>query len=49
MEEAPHHGTLWGARWQTVFFSDDDHGADKDLLAEGCRAAGMEISAYGAP
>jgi hypothetical protein len=32
-----------------VFFSDDDHGAYRDLLAEGGRAAGVAISAYWAP
>jgi putative transposase len=41
-----HHVTQRGNRRQPVFFSDDDYAAYLDLLAEGCRAAGVEILAY---
>ena len=43
MEGVPHHVTQRGARRQAVFFSDDDYGAYRTLLAEGCRAAGVEV------
>ena len=46
MEGVPHHVTQRGNRRQAVFFSDDDYGAYRTLLAEGCRAAGVEIWAY---
>jgi putative transposase len=46
MEGVPHHVTQRGNRRQTVFFSDDDYGAYRDIMAEGCRAAGVEIWAY---
>jgi putative transposase len=42
----PHHVTQRGNRRQQVFFSDDDYGLYKSLLAEGCRAAGVEVWAY---
>lgn len=41
-----HHVTQRGNRRQTVFFSDDDYVVYKTLLAEGCRAAGVEIWGY---
>ena len=41
-----HHVTQRGNRRQRVFFSDDDYGAYRALLAEGCRAAGVEVWGY---
>ena len=38
--------TQRGNRRQAVFFSDADYAAYRDLLAEGCRAAKMEVWAY---
>jgi putative transposase len=46
MQGVPHHVTQRGNRRQTVFFSDDDYVAYRELLAEGCAAAGVEIWAY---
>lgn len=42
----PHHVTQRGNRRQQVFFSDEDYVAYRSLLAEGCRAAGVEVWAY---
>ncbi len=42
----PHHVTQRGNRRQQVFFGDDDYAAYRALLAEGCRAAGVAVSAY---
>ena len=42
----PHHVTQRGNRRPQVFFSDDDYEVYKALLAEGCRAAGVEVWAY---
>ena len=42
----PHHVTQRGNRRQAVFFGDDDYAAYRDLLAEGCRAAGVAVWAY---
>jgi putative transposase len=42
----PHHVTQRGNRRQTVFFSDDDYGAYKALVAEYCAAAGVAVWAY---
>lgn len=42
----PHLATQRGNRDQQVFFSDDDYELYKELLAEGCRAAGVEVWAY---
>ena len=42
----PHHVTQRGNRRQQVFFSDDDYEVYTALLAEGCRAAGVEVWAY---
>ena len=42
----PHHVTQRGNRRQQTFFSDDDYGAYVDLLAQGCRAAGVEVWGY---
>ena len=45
-EGVAHHVTQRGNRRQTVFFGDDDYAAYKGLLADGCRAAGVEIWGY---
>jgi putative transposase len=42
----PHHVTQRGNRRMDVFFSDDDHRAYLDLLAEWCGKAGTELWAY---
>ncbi len=42
----PHHVTQRGNRRQPVFFNDDDYAAYRELLAEGCRAAGVAVWAY---
>ena len=42
----PHHVTQRGNRRQKVFFGDDDYALYRDLLAEGCRAAGVAVWAY---
>lgn len=42
----PHHITQRGNRGQAVFFSDADYQLYRDLIAEGCRKAGVEIWAY---
>ena len=42
----PHHVTQRGNRRQPVFFCEADYAAYGDLLAEGCRAAGVAIWAY---
>lgn len=42
----PHHVTQRGNRHQPVFFGAADYAAYRDLLAEGCRAAGVDILAY---
>ena len=41
-----HHVTQRGNRRQQVFFSDDDYAAYRDLLAQGCQAAGVAVWAY---
>src|SRR5260370_6738272 len=41
-----HHVTQRGNRRQQVFFGDDDYAAYRALVAEGCRAAGVAVSAY---
>ncbi|MDP3852919.1 transposase [Phenylobacterium sp.] len=41
-----HHVTQRGNRRQTTFFSDADYAVYRDLLAEGCRAAGVEVWGY---
>jgi putative transposase len=43
----PHLVTQRGNRGQPVFFGDDDYEVYKALLAEGCRAAGVAVWAYG--
>ena len=43
----PHLVTQRGNRGQPVFFGDDDYEIYKALLAEGCRAAGVMVWAYG--
>lgn len=43
---APHHVTQRGNRRQQVFFGDDDYRAYLALLAEGCRAARVEVWGY---
>jgi len=42
----PHHVTQPGNRRQKVFFADDDYRAYRNLLALGCRKAGVEVWAY---
>ncbi|HVA14700.1 MAG TPA: transposase [Stellaceae bacterium] len=42
----PHHVTQRGNRRQPVFFGDDDYATYRGLLAESCRAAGVEVWAY---
>ena len=42
----PHHVTQRGNRRQPVFFGDDDYATYRELLAEGCRAAGVAVWAY---
>lgn len=42
----PHHVTQRGNRRQPVFFGNDDYAAYVDLLAAGCRAAGVAVWAY---
>jgi putative transposase len=42
----PHHVTQRGNRRQQVFFSDADYETYRDMLAEGCRAAGVKVLAY---
>jgi len=42
----PHHITQRGNRQQKVFFRDEDYLYYRDIIAEGCKKAGMEIWAY---
>ncbi len=42
----PHHVTQRGNRGQPVFFCDEDYRTYKELLAEGCAAAKVDILAY---
>ena len=42
----PHHVTQRGNRRQTVFFGDEDYATYMALLAEGCRAARVQVWAY---
>ena len=42
----PHHVTQRGNRRQPVFFCDADYRTYKELLAEGCRAARVDVLAY---
>src|SRR5579859_3539365 len=42
----PHHVTQRGNRRQQVFFGDGDYETYRELLAEGCRAAGVKVWAY---
>lgn len=44
--DVPHHVTQRGNRRQPTFFSDDDYGLYRDLIAESCRAAGVAVWAY---
>ena len=46
MAGVAHHVTQRGNRRQQVFFSDEDYAAYRTLLAEGCRAAGVEVWGY---
>jgi len=45
-EGVAHHVTQRGNRRQQVFFTDEDYAAYRTLLAEGCRAAGVEVWGY---
>jgi len=42
----PHHVTQRGARKLKTFFSDSDYKMYIDLLAKGCKKAGVEVWAY---
>ena len=42
----PHHVTQRGNGRAQVFFSDDDYALYRTLLAESCRAAGVEVWAW---
>ena len=42
----PHHVTQRGNRGQPVFFGDEDYETYRELLHEGCRAAGVALWAY---
>src|SRR5262245_52437472 len=42
----PHHVTQRGNRRAPVFFEPDDYVLYRDLLAERCRKAGVEVWAY---
>ncbi|WGM37726.1 transposase [Caulobacter sp. NIBR1757] len=42
----PHHVTQRGNRRLPTFFGDDDYRAYRELLAEGCKAARVDILAY---
>jgi len=42
----PHHVTQRGNRGQTVFFGADDYALYRQLLAEGCEAAGVAVWGY---
>ena len=46
VEGVAHHVTQRGNRRQKTFFGDDDYEAYRTLLAEGCRAAGVEVWGY---
>lgn len=41
-----HHVTQRGNRRQPVFFNDDDYKLYRDLAAEGCQRAGVEVVAW---
>ena len=42
----PHHVTQRGNRRQPIFFEPADHALYRDLLAERCRKASVEVWAY---
>ena len=42
-----HHVTQRGNRRQAVFFDPSDYAPYRDLLAERCRKASVEVWAYG--
>lgn len=42
----PHHIIQRGNLKQDVFFGDEDYSAYLDLMAQGCRKAGVEVLAY---
>lgn len=42
----PHHVTQRGNRRQAIFFEDGDYALYRDLLAERCRKASVEVWAY---
>lgn len=44
--DLPHHVTQRGNGRQQVFFSDDDYALYRDLLAEHCRAAAVQVWAW---
>jgi len=44
--DCPHHVTQRGNRRQRTFFEDDDYVRYKELLAQGCKQAGVEVWAY---
>jgi putative transposase len=46
VEGVAHHVTQRGNRRQPVFFTDDDYVVYRRLLAQGCKAAGVQVWAY---
>jgi len=42
----PHHVTQRGNRRQPTFFGDEDYVAYRELIADSCRAAGVQVWAY---
>ena len=46
VEGVAHHVTQRGNRRQPVFFTDDDYRVYRRLLAQGCKAAGVQAWAY---
>ena len=44
--DIPHHVTQRGNRRQPTFFSEDDYGLYRELIAESCRAAGVAVWAW---
>jgi len=42
----PHHVTQRGNRRQPIFFEPSDYALYRDLLAEHCRKASVEVWAY---
>ena len=43
VSDVPHHVTQRGNGRARTFFGDDDHALYRDLLAEHCAAAGVQV------